>query len=44
MFNSISFGPNGHKVSPPGKVIENFTRREANLDCLTKYIANTNVF
>lgn len=39
MFNWVFFGTSGHKTPPPGKVLENYTRRTPELHPHTKYIA-----
>jgi hypothetical protein len=44
LFNWIFFGPNGHKTPPNGSVLENFTRRDAALHPLTKYVARASAF
>ncbi|HQT47122.1 MAG TPA: glycosyltransferase family 2 protein [Acidocella sp.] len=38
LFNWIFFGPNGHKYSPAGYVLENFTQREDAIHPLTKFV------
>ncbi len=41
LFNWVFFGPNGHATAPPGNVLANFTRRDAELHPFTKYVAKT---
>ncbi len=43
-FNWVFFGPNGHKTPPAGNVLEVYTRRQAWLHVLTKYLVRAHVF
>jgi glycosyltransferase involved in cell wall biosynthesis len=44
LFNWVTFGPNGHKTYPAGRVLENFTRREEALHVYTKYVTKSSAF
>ncbi len=44
LFNWLFFGTSGHKTAPAGNVLENYTRRETAIHCLTKYIARAAIF
>ncbi|NNM56169.1 discoidin domain-containing protein [Acidocella sp.] len=44
LFNWVFFGPNGHKTPPDRPVLESYTRREALMHPLTKYVARSTVF
>jgi hypothetical protein len=44
LFNWANFGPNGHKTPPVAHVLSAYTKREADMNPNTKYLARSSVF
>ena len=44
LFNWLNFGTGGHKTPPPGRVLQNYTKRERGLHPYTKFVARSAIF